>query len=40
MPRWGARSIKHIQDKAQAIIEVEKGQDPNQCLFEKQGLNK
>lgn len=39
-PRWGAYSIKHNASKAQAIIEVKKGEDPNQDPYEKQGLEK
>lgn len=38
VPRWGAYSIKHNQRKGQAIMEVQRGQDPNVDLFEKQAL--
>jgi len=40
VPRWGAHSIKKIQDKADGIRVAKPGDDPNADPFEKKSLAK
>eukprot|EP00920_Eleutheroschizon_duboscqi_P020135 GHVT01047966.1.p1 GENE.GHVT01047966.1~~GHVT01047966.1.p1 ORF type:complete len:266 (+),score=36.44 GHVT01047966.1:190-987(+) len=40
VPRWGAKSIKKIQDKSSGILEVQDGEDPYEDLFEARSKQK